>query len=158
MSPPTRRWSSDVCSSDLRARAPPFPEEGDLVLEERELDLQLPLAARGALREEFQQDAQAVVALDPQVTLEEMMHRRPEFSVEDDDLDIPACDPLSDFLELASPDEGARLRPVASLHDWPDAAMPRGPHLPRACLARRRCAPPAGRVAARLSRRRDAPR
>ena len=41
--------------SDVRL-VDPFAEERDLVLQERELDLQLPFAARGALREEFEQD------------------------------------------------------------------------------------------------------
>src|SRR6266571_7781182 len=40
----------------------PFPKERDLVVEEGQFDLELPFPARGALREQLEEHAKAVVA------------------------------------------------------------------------------------------------
>jgi len=105
----------------------PFPEEGDLVVEKGEFDLEFPFPARSALREQFEEDAEAVVALDVQVPLEQIVHRRTELTVEHDHRDILRSDAVADLVELAAADERTRIRVVPSLDDRVDDPMARGP-------------------------------
>src|SRR5712692_5743421 len=77
----------------------PLAEQGHLVLEEGEFDLELPFPTRRALGEELQQDAQTVVAFDAEVPLELVMHRGPELAVEHDRGDPAGVDPGLDLLD-----------------------------------------------------------
>src|SRR5207245_8617818 len=104
----------------------PLAEQGDLVLKEGEFDLEFPFPTRRALREELQQDPQAVVAFDPEVSLELVMHRGPELAVEDDRGDPAGVDPGLDLLELPPTDERAAVRMVATLDDRLEDPMARG--------------------------------
>jgi len=105
----------------------PFPKEGDLVVEEGQFDLELSFPARGALREQLEEHAEAVVAFHVQLPLEHVVHRRPELPVEDDHIDVVRSDPLADLIELAAADERARVRVVPTLDDRLDDAVARGP-------------------------------
>jgi hypothetical protein len=79
------------------------------------------------LREQFEEDAEAVVAFDVQVPLEQIVHRRTELAVEHDHRDIVRSDAVADLVELAAADERARIRVVPSLDDRVDDPMARGP-------------------------------
>src|SRR3989454_10802483 len=104
----------------------PLAEQGHLVLEEGEFDLEFPLSTRRALGEELQQDPQAVVAVDAEVPFELVMHRGAELAVEDDGGDSARVDPGLDLLELSAADERAAVRMVATLDDRLDDPMARG--------------------------------
>ena len=106
----------------------PFPQEGDLVMKEGQFDLELPFPARGALREQLEEHAEAVVAFHVQLPLEDVVHRRPELSVEYDHIDVVPGDPFADLIELAAADERARVRVVPTLDDRLDDAVACGPH------------------------------
>src|SRR5207244_1390827 len=94
-----RRSSASAFTMDALAA---FAEERDLVMQERELDLELPLAAGGALREQFQKDPQAIVALHMQLPFEQVVHRRPELAVEDDDVDGVRGEAVPNLVQLAA--------------------------------------------------------
>src|SRR3989441_13222395 len=65
----------------------PFPEEGHLVLKERELALEFPLPARRTLCEELEQDPQTVVAFHAEIAFELVVHRGPKLAVEHNRVD-----------------------------------------------------------------------
>src|SRR5437867_3294232 len=106
----------------------PFPKERDLVVKEGQFDLELSFPAGGALREQLEEHAEAVVAFHVQVSLEHVVHRRSELAVEYDHIDVVRGDPLADLVELTAADERARVRVVPTLDDRLDDAVPRGPH------------------------------
>src|SRR3989442_12154258 len=95
----------------------PFPKEGHLILEERELDLEFSLPARRALCEEFQQDPQAVVTFHAEIAFELVVHRGPEFAVEHDGVDSAGVDAGLDLVELSAAHEGAAIGTGPALAD-----------------------------------------
>src|SRR2546421_12983712 len=105
----------------------PLPQEGDLVVEEGQYDLELSFPARGALRGQLKENAEAVVALQVQLALEHVMHRRTGLSVEYDHIDVVRGDPFADLAQLAATDERARVRVVPTLDDRLDDPVARGP-------------------------------
>ena len=81
---------------------------------------------RGALGEQFQQDAQTVVAFNPEVSFELVVHRRPELAVEHDRCDSAGIDAGLDLLEFPAADERPPVRTVPALDDGLDDSMARG--------------------------------
>src|SRR3989454_10056090 len=93
----------------------PFSEEGHLVLKEGELDLEFSLPTRRALREEFQQDPQTVVAFHAEIAFELVVHRGPELAVEHDRVDPAAVDAGLDLVEFSATHERAAVGTIPAL-------------------------------------------
>src|SRR2546428_12078408 len=116
----------------------PCPEEGHLVLEERELDLEFSLPTGRTLREQLQQDPQTVVAFHAEIPFELVVHRGPELAVEHDRVDPAGVDAGLNLAEFSAAHERAAVGAVPALEDGVDAPMARGrpegrefPHLRR---------------------------
>src|SRR3990170_643616 len=107
-------------------RVDPLAEEGHLVLQEGELDLELRFADRRTLGEQLEDHAKPVVALDAEVAFEVVVHRRPELPVEHDEIDPALLHARVDLHELSPTDERSGIRPVPPLDDDVDDAMTRG--------------------------------
>src|SRR3989337_2203397 len=124
-----RDWSSDVCSSDLpiRRAVDPLPEDWDLVVEEGKLDLELRLPPVGPLREDLEDEAEAVVAFVVPALLEVVVLGRVAPPVEQDEVDVQGPEPLRDLLELALAHEVAAVRRVADLDDRVHELVARAP-------------------------------
>src|SRR5439155_8980261 len=84
--------------------------------------------ARGALREQLEEHAEAVVSFHVQLPLDNVVHRRSEFAFEDYHIDIVRGDPFAYLIELAAADERARVRVVPTLDNRLDDAVARGPN------------------------------
>src|SRR5712692_5555782 len=101
----------------------PLSQQRDLVLEEGELDLELPVSGPRALCEQLKQHAETIVAFDVEFTFEDMMHRSSELAVEDDNVDVRRLNSFLKLLEFAAADERSRIRSVPPLKDCLDDAM-----------------------------------
>src|SRR3989449_3404039 len=104
----------------------PFPEEGHLVLDKRELDLEFPLSARRTLCEELEQDPQTVVAFHAEIAFELVVHRGPKLAVEHNRVDPAGVDAGLDLLEFSAAHERAAVGTIPALDDGVDDPMARG--------------------------------
>ena len=89
---------------------------GQVVVELRELDLELPLGGHGVLGEDVEDQLRAVDHAGVERVLEEALLRRIELVVDDQALGFELLEPLLDLLELALADVGALRRAGAMLH------------------------------------------
>ena len=119
-----RSAGADAGRRGARAEAlevrPQPPHAGHVVLELRELDLQLALGAVRVAGEDVEDHARAVDDRHAELLLEVALLARAELVVADDDVGVGELGGLLDLLDLAGPDVGVRVRLLEVLDDLPD--------------------------------------
>jgi succinyl-diaminopimelate desuccinylase len=106
---------------------PHAPHAREVVLELRELDLQLPLGAARVLGEDVEDQLRSVDDASLQRVFEYPLLRRAELVVDEQDLGSTVRVLLLELAELAPPDEAPRIRMLTVLHDLPDRVDSGGP-------------------------------
>ena len=97
----------------------------EVVLELRELDLELALGGACMLREDVEDELGAIDDADPESVLEAALEARVDLVVDDQGLGAGLGDQCPQLLELALADVCARVGPWAALHDLADDLHPR---------------------------------
>jgi hypothetical protein len=99
---------------------PQAAHAGEVVLQLRQLDLELALGAVGVVGEDVEDDGRAVDDRQAQLPLQVALLTGRELVVDGDDVGVGGLRGNLDLLDLARPDVGVRMRPIAVLDGLPD--------------------------------------
>ena len=143
--------AADPAAEPLEVR-PQAAHPREVVLELRELDLELALGGVRVGGEDVEDDRGAVDHRDPERGLEVALLARRELVVARDQVRVRATELVLQLLELARAEIGVRMRVLAVLDELPDAGDAGGP---QQLVAARRGRRPRGREAPRSGTRAD---
>ena len=121
----TRAARADAAAESLQVLPHP-PHARKVVLELRELDLELALGAAGVLREDVEDQLRPIDDARLQRVLERSLLRRRELLVDQEHVGAAARELRLELGELALADERPRVRAIAVLDQLGDRVDPRG--------------------------------